>query len=47
MLPGHAPPQAFITVLYLQRTHVGESWFGIIMAVQHILLWSKLHYFAR
>lgn len=39
--------QVSITVLYLHGGYVGDSWFSILLAVQHLLLWSKLHYFAR
>ena len=25
----------------------GSSWFSILLALQHVLLWTKLHYYAR
>lgn len=39
--------QFVISLLYMHRQHIHQSWFSVIIAVQHILLWSKLHYFAR
>jgi hypothetical protein len=31
----------------LQRDYVDEGWFSVLVACQHVLMWTKLHYFAK
>lgn len=39
--------QIVICVLHLQRDYVDEGWFSVLVACQHVLMWTKLHYFAK
>lgn len=39
--------QIAICVVHLQRTFVDEGWFSVMVASQHVLMWTKLHYFAK
>eukprot|EP00775_Hariotina_reticulata_P003763 gene3763-4022_t len=39
--------QIVICVLHLQRDYVDEGWFSVLVASQHVLMWTKLHYFAK
>ena len=39
--------QIAIAVLHLQCDYVDEGYFSVLVATQHVLMWSKLHYFAR
>ena len=39
--------QVAIVVLHAQRSVVDEGWFSVLLALQHVLLWAKLHYFAK
>ena len=40
-------PQVAISVIHLQRDLIGASWFVVLLSVQHIMLWFKLHNFFR
>jgi hypothetical protein len=33
--------------MHIQRLHVEKPIFSVLISIQHILLWSKMHYFAR
>lgn len=33
--------------VHWHRTYTPEGWFSIMIAAQHVVMWSKLHYFAR
>eukprot|EP00879_Flechtneria_rotunda_P030709 GHRR01033380.1.p1 GENE.GHRR01033380.1~~GHRR01033380.1.p1 ORF type:complete len:313 (+),score=66.53 GHRR01033380.1:359-1297(+) len=39
--------QIVITVLHIQRDFLDEGWFSVLVATQHVLMWTKLHYFAK
>lgn len=39
--------QLAITALHVQRVYVDEGWFSVMIATQHVLMWTKLQYFAR
>ncbi|GBF90826.1 transient receptor potential channel protein [Raphidocelis subcapitata] len=39
--------QTAIAGLHAQREYVDEGWFSVIIAAQHVLMWTKLQYFAR
>ena len=39
--------QLAIAALHAQRAHVDEGWFSVLIATQHVLMWTKLQYFAR
>lgn len=39
--------QLAISALHLNRGAVDEGWFSVMVAVQHVLMWAKLQYFAR
>lgn len=39
--------QIAICGLHFQREYVDEGWFSVMIATQHVLMWSKLHYFAK
>lgn len=45
--PDHPHTQSLICIIHLRHDGVDDSWFCVLMAVQHIFLWSKMHYFAR
>ena len=45
--PLSLPTQVAIFVLHIQREFVDEGWFSVLIATQNVLMWSKLHYFAR
>ncbi|GAX81542.1 hypothetical protein CEUSTIGMA_g8970.t1 [Chlamydomonas eustigma] len=39
--------QISLSTLYLLRVDLGSDTFSILLATNHLLLWGKLHYFAR
>eukprot|EP00955_Chlamydomonas_euryale_P118309 366531-Chlamydomonas_euryale.AAC.12 len=39
--------QAVICATHLLRLGDGDVWFSVVVAAQHVLLWSKLQYYAR
>jgi hypothetical protein len=39
--------QASIGTCHLMRFSLAGSSFSILIAAQHVLLWSKIHYYAR
>ncbi|WIA09485.1 hypothetical protein OEZ85_008886 [Tetradesmus obliquus] len=39
--------QIVICVLHVQREFMDEGFFSVMLATQHVLMWTKLHYFAK
>ncbi|KAI8473618.1 MAG: hypothetical protein J3K34DRAFT_518899 [Monoraphidium minutum] len=39
--------QVAISALHSQRGFVDEGWYSVMIATQHVLMWTKLQYFAR
>jgi hypothetical protein len=39
--------QVAIMYLHLLRWPLAYGWFSVMVAVQHVLLWGKLQYYAR
>lgn len=45
----HACVQFVLCAAHMRHGHSlsSNNWFSILLALQHVLLWIKLHYYAR